>query len=682
MPLSNAIELLNNLPGLLYKCKNDEHWTILYISNGCESLTGYSREALMHNNSVSFAMMIHPEDRQSLTELVNKAIADHKPFNCEYRITTAQGELKWVWEQGVPTFNEEGELLYIEGFVTDISPQKKEHLKLEQSLKLKNRELLINHSLLNEYKKAADVSSIVSKTDVKGIITYVNDQFCSVSGYAKEELVGRSHNIIRHPDTPKEVFTDIWRTILDKRVWKGIIKNRTKDNQTYYVQSFIVPILDHEGNIREFMAIRNEVTDLILQEQRIRIQVTDHMTQLPNRQKLLEDFKLIDHCKFAIVNVERFKEINEYYGFDVGDRVLVDLSTIISAFLHHKQITLYKLNGDQFGLLANNVTSSEEFKTVVKELLEYVHNHNFIIHRHKLSLRLLCGISMQKNYFINAEIAMNHAKIYKKEMIVFDENLEIKDHLKRNIHWTNKLNEAIQDDRIEVFVQPIYDNTTNRLNKFECLMRYIDTDGTTVSPYAFLDIAKKTRLYPVLTRIVIQKTFDFFRHRKESFSINLSLEDILDEETVSYLISKIKGNKEISQRLVLEIVEDEGIENYEEVSAFIENMKHFGCRIAIDDFGTSYSNFDYLIRLNADYIKIDGSIIKNINHDVNAKIVTELIVSFAKRLNLKTIAEYVHSKQVARTVKQLGISYSQGFHLGEPVSMQSLIESEKKTSKH
>ncbi len=674
MSLSDAIDLLNHLPGLIYKCRYDEQWTMLYLSSSCEPLTGYSKQEILGKGGVDFTQIIHPEDAEFLTKTVSDALEQHRPFNQEYRIITKSGEIKWVWEQGIGIYDEHNNINYIQGFITEVTSHKWEQKKLEQNLRLKDRELLINHSLLNEYKKAADVSSIVSKTDVKGRITYVNEQFCEVSGFSKEELIGKSHNIIRHPDTPKSVFSDIWRTILDKRVWKGVIQNQTKAKQTYYVQSFIVPIIDHEGNIREFMAIRNDVTDLILQEQRIRIQVTDHMTQLPNRQKLLEDFKTVQLCKFAILNICRFKEINEYYGFDIGDRLLVELATVVSAFLHKKPIKLYKLTGDEFGLLADQEIDKEQFIEVVTTLLQHVHQHVFTINQHSLSLNLLSGISMQRNFLINAEIALNHAKIYKKDLIVFDDNLQIKDHLKRNIHWTNNLNEAIQDDRIDVYLQPIFDNSTRLLSKYECLMRFIDTDGSVVSPYAFLDIAKKTRLYPKLTRIVIKKAFDFFHHRSESFSINLSLEDILDEDTVSFIIDQINQKPGIAQRLVFEIVEDEGIENYDEVSAFIEKMKSFGCAIAIDDFGTGYSNFDYLIRLNADYIKIDGSIIKNINHDVNSKIVTELIVCFAKRLNLKTIAEYVHSQHVEDTVRKLGISYSQGFHLGRPVSMQSVLD--------
>ncbi len=125
-------------------------------------------------------------------------------------------------------------------------------------------EAKVNYHLLEEYKKAVNESSIVSKTDTKGIITYVNDKFCEISGYSRDELLGKNHNIIRHPDSPKEMFEEMWHTIRDKKsIWKGIIKNRTKDDGVYYVDSIIMPILDLEGNIIEYISLRHDVTKLI-----------------------------------------------------------------------------------------------------------------------------------------------------------------------------------------------------------------------------------------------------------------------------------------------------------------------------------------------------------------------------------------------------------------------------------
>ncbi|MCV6625026.1 MAG: EAL domain-containing protein, partial [Cellvibrionaceae bacterium] len=153
------------------------------------------------------------------------------------------------------------------------------------------------------------------------------------------------------------------------------------------------------------------------------------------------------------------------------------------------------------------------------------------------------------------------------------------------------------------------------------------------------------------------------------FSINMSILDAANDETISALEQQLSKYPGLGQRLIIEIVEEEGIENHEQIADFISRLKDWGCKIAIDDFGTGYSNFDYLMKLNVDYIKIDGSIIHNIHEDNNAELVSDLIVKFAKQLNIKTIAEYVHSKEVFEKVKEMGIDYSQGYFIGRPEPM-------------
>ncbi|AXH15258.1 hypothetical protein CP985_07815 [Malaciobacter mytili LMG 24559] len=543
-------------------------------------------------------------------------------------------------------------------------------VKNEEEIENKNKEVLINLSLLNEYKKAVDASAIVSKTDKEGVITFANDEFCKISGFKRDELLGAKHNLVKHPDTKKEVYKDLWSTILDKRVWKGVLKNRTKEGKTYYVKSSIVPILDVSGSIKEFIAIRYDVSDLINQEKRIRLQITDHLTKLPNRQKLLEDLENKDDLILAIFNIQRFKEINEYYGFEVGDKLLIELANVLQKKIDDNTV-LYKLQGDEFALLTSkDKISLEEFKTLCAEILTSIKNLCFLIDSNKLEINLVVGISSEKNYFINAEMAKNHTKIENKELIVLDENKDIKESLILNINWTQKLKKALSEDRLVIFAQPIISNIDNKINKYECLVRMIDEDGTIISPFKFLNIAKKAKLYHALTQTVILKAFKYFHNKEVDFSINLTLEDILHKPTVALLENKLKEYPGISQKLILEIVEDEGIENYQDVSNFIETMKDLGCKIAIDDFGTGYSNFDYLMKLNVDFVKIDGSMIKYINQDLNAKIVTELIVSFTKKLNIKTIAEFVHSKEIHEIVTDMGIDYSQGFYLGEPKAIE------------
>jgi len=198
------------------------------------------------------------------------------------------------------------------------------------------------------------------------------------------------------------------------------------------------------------------------------------------------------------------------------------------------------------------------------------------------------------------------------------------------------------------------------------LMRLIKKDGTEVSPFFFLDIAKKTRVYKELTKIVVTQAFEKFKDNDYEFSINLSIEDIMLHDVASWIFD-LAVEKGVNKRLVIELVESEGIESFDKVDNFIKQAKEYGMKIAIDDFGTGYSNFEYLIKLNADYIKIDGSLIKDIDKDEKLCGVVETIVTFAKKNDIKVIGEFVATQEIYEKIKLLDIDFGQGFYLGKPL---------------
>ncbi|MCV6577389.1 MAG: EAL domain-containing protein, partial [Cohaesibacter sp.] len=231
-------------------------------------------------------------------------------------------------------------------------------------------------------------------------------------------------------------------------------------------------------------------------------------------------------------------------------------------------------------------------------------------------------------------------------IVFFDKNLAIRHKIIESIYWANKVREAIEYKHLVLFTQAIHNNHSGQIDHHECLVRIREDNGDIIPPSKFLGIAKTTRLYPQITQAVIQLASDHFARQKGHFSINMSILDAANDETISALEQQLSKYPGLGQRLIIEIVEEEGIENHEQIADFISRLKDWGCKIAIDDFGTGYSNFDYLMKLNVDYIKIDGSIIHNIHEDNNAELVSDLIVKFAKQLNIKTIAEYVHSKEV------------------------------------
>jgi len=525
-------------------------------------------------------------------------------------------------------------------------------------------DLLSSLLLFEEYKRAIDESSIVSKSDLSGKITYVNKKFCEISGYSKEELIGKNHNIVRHPNMRNSFFKDLWTTIKSKNIFHGIIQNRKKNGETYYVDSTIIPILDKENNIVEFLGLRHDVTSIFEKDKLIYEQFTDELTLLPNRQKLLDDIKKLIFPKIAIINIDRFKDINDSYGIEVGDDVLKEVAKRLLRF-KSLNLNVYRIGGDVFVLLAyGNISEVELFKTC-KDFNKYMDEQPINIEDNIFDISATIGIASGRDKLIShAEIALMHAKQKNKNIVTFDEDMPIYKNLKKNIELTKDIKYALNNDGILVYAQKIIGNKTNK-EKYETLMRMKARDGQIISPFFFLEHAKKAKLYSQMTRRMIEKSCEYFMHKDIEFSINLMIEDILNKHTINFLINKLIQTN-TAKKVTLEIVESEGIEKFSEVEDFIRRLKNLGCKIAIDDFGTGYSNFEYVIKLNVDYLKIDGSLIKNIHINNNIKLTVETIINFTKVLNIETVAEFVHCEEVLNIVKELNIDYSQGFLLHEP----------------
>jgi len=553
-------------------------------------------------------------------------------------------------------------------------------------------------AFLESYKKAIDESNIVSITDMDGNITYVNDQFCEITGYTREELIGQNHRILKDPSTPKKIYEELWETILDKRVWSGILKNIDKNGKPFFIDSTITPIINAAGEIVEFVTTRHNITELIEQKEKLTHQLyTDFLTELPNRMQLLEDLKQIrPEGLLALINIDRFSQINEFYGSDIADEVLVQMRDHITSFLGGgAPLGLYHLYADEFALVLKGPSHKNDAQNLLEALHKHIQSHPFLIQGNAVIINVTLGAIIHTDTtqypLTDADMVLRHAKRLHKNILILSDVNTLKEEIAYNIKYIEKIKEAIAADRIAPYFQKIVDNQTidvvlaepyyhsiidNRsgtISKYECLMRLITSEGKVISPFFFLDIAKKARLYTQLTRIIIEKTFAVFENREDEFSINLSVDDIKDAATVEFILGKME-NPELSRRVIFEITESEGFENFEQVRYFIERVKQQGGKIAIDDFGSGYSNFAYLMHLQVDFIKIDASLIKNIDKDSNSRIIVETIVAFATQLGIKTIAEFVHSREVFEVVREIGVDFSQGFYFHEPRSQPSQID--------
>lgn len=393
----------------------------------------------------------------------------------------------------------------------------------------------------------------------------------------------------------------------------------------------------------------------------------DRLTGLPNRSRLIRDIEGVtsEQMGLMIFDIDNFKEINDLFGNAMGDRLLQEISTYLGGALSDGE-RLYRIHGDNYAIL----TPAADADALMRKATHYVRliaEHEFLLQDEQVALTLSAGISNddKASLLASASYAKSVAKQANLSIFYFDHNFKAEQSYQENFVWLGKLKAALREDRVVPYFQPILNNATGKIEKYEALVRLIDTDGTVISPARFLPVAKRSKLYKTLTRVVIRKSFERFADASLQVTINIGAEDLRDAELVNYLISQYHAFG-MHGRVGVEIVETESVLGGDESIRAIAQLHEEGIRVFIDDFGSGYSNLDYLIKIRPHAIKIDGSLIEQILIDENAVIVVRAIVSFAKEMGLPVIAEYVYCAEVKSKVTAMGITYSQGYHIGAP----------------
>jgi diguanylate cyclase (GGDEF)-like protein len=395
---------------------------------------------------------------------------------------------------------------------------------------------------------------------------------------------------------------------------------------------------------------------------------TDRLTGLANRFAFDSDVEQFSRPLLFLVNVDDFKHVNDIYGVRVGDFLLRAIAARLSETLTtNNAARLYRLGGDDFGILIEDIPGSGT-DLFAQSLLEVLENVCFTYQDQAISVSISVGVSAQQPILETADLALHEVKKKSRlKYLIYSDTLNIQTAIATNLKTLISIRHALENDGVLVYFQPIADNRTGVINKYECLIRLRTEAGTILAPGAFLDLTKESPLYPELTRAVIKKSFQAFRGNNCEFSINLSVMDILDQSIHEYIIAMLDEEPDLARRLTFEILEGEGVENYEAVHGFIRQIKARGCRIAVDDFGAGYSNFNHILKLQVDSLKIDASLIKHLDTDRNALILVRTIVDFCRALNIQTVAEFVHSAAVHQAVCALGIDYTQGYYVGKPL---------------
>ncbi|MDY0189246.1 MAG: bifunctional diguanylate cyclase/phosphodiesterase [Desulfuromonas sp.] len=388
---------------------------------------------------------------------------------------------------------------------------------------------------------------------------------------------------------------------------------------------------------------------------------TDELTSLANRERLKKDITACRMPQLMLVDIDAFKDINSYYGVHVGDQVLIKLADALRVLVP-RESKIYRLGGDEFALLSESSPNGISVDYVVSRINEL----RFEIEETEFRISITAGVAQGKEQLMeHADLALKEAKRLLKPYKFYSAYLHTVLSSRANLLWTYRLKESIENNHLTAYFQPIHDNKLNVISHYEALIRIVSDDGTVAAPGFFMDAARKSRVYNQLTVFMLDAALEFVQRNGCRCTVNLLIDDILVEESRQNIIDRIRKAPG-REKLIFEIVESEGIDNYDVIKMFIDQVRIYGIAVAIDDFGTGYSNFDHISQLDIDYIKIDGGLIEQLNSSARARTIVESIIHFAKELDIKIIAEYVSDAALQRSVVELGVDYSQGYYWGKP----------------
>jgi len=367
------------------------------------------------------------------------------------------------------------------------------------------------------------------------------------------------------------------------------------------------------------------------------------MKKIEHIESIEEIYEYINSLIVVVFGVTNIRDINVHTGREAGNRVLDILEGKLLE--EYKHTTIWRLRGSKFAVINTNKDETE----CINAVKNFVEKNKRIKIDDEAYTSVAAGIGIGKNPGVFAEKAFKIARVNDLVHVIHsthDEDEQMKE-------LTTK---AIRHNLITPFFQKIQNIKTGEF-KYESLVRIVDGDDVH-SPHSFIDMFKMMRQYERLTKLMILKSFEKFDETDIEFSINLELDDLKNSSVQTYLISMLAA---YDVKLVVEIVENHDITD--NITKFLKRLKKYGVKIAIDDFGSGYSNFSWIDIIRPDYVKIDGSLICRIHERFDA---VKAIVDYVHSLNIEVIAEFVKDEETLKRCKKAGVDHVQGFHIGKP----------------
>ncbi len=427
------------------------------------------------------------------------------------------------------------------------------------------------------------------------------------------------------------------------------------------VMSFIIGYVLHKG----FARVLEYFTEQLY---------IDQLTKLQNRFALNDTLLSNKKSILTLSDIKDFSIINELYGVEIGNKVLVEFAKFFSKFASKNGYKSFRISSDEFVMLKqSNAYNKEKCLKVLDALHKEVSELEIKIEslNETIKIDIHSGLTYDHTFSLEeAQMALKKAKEKSVPYLEYSKKVDTKERSENILHTKRVIKDALECYNVIPFFQPITD-MNGKFIKHEALVRILEYNNGKKSilyPDSFLEISKQNGLYGEIAVRTIRQSLLLFVNRNEKISINLYPSDLFNQNIIDTIIECIE-KFDLPNRVVIEILEQENLGDINKVSKAIEKLRDIGVLIAIDDFGSGYSNYSHILRLKPDYLKIDASLIRDILTNEESKILVKSIVKFAKDLGITTVAEYVESKEIFELLKEYGVDEFQGYYFSQPLDL-------------